>query len=95
MISPVVFPSNTQLHYQMILVVGKPPGNVICSEASNEKVDLIITGSRGLGTARRTILGSVSDYVVHHASCPVCVVPPSVKKCCETECASETHCHKP
>lgn len=34
-------------------------------------------GSRGLGTIRRTILGSVSDYVVHHANVPVVVCPPS------------------
>ena len=27
----------------------------------------------GMGTMRRTILGSVSDYVVHHAHCPVTV----------------------
>jgi len=69
-----------KIHYQMILVVGKPAGNVICSEAKNENVDLIVTGARGLGTARRTILGSVSDYVVHHTHCPVCVVPPSAMK---------------
>ena len=30
-------------------------------------------GTRGLGTVRRTILGSVSDYVLHHAHCPVCI----------------------
>ena len=64
----------------MILVVGKPAGNVICSEAKNEKVDMIVTGARGIGVARRTILGSVSDYVVHHTHCPVCVVPPVLKK---------------
>ena len=64
----------------MILVVGKPAGNVICSEAQEAKADLIVTGSRGLGTTRRTILGSVSDYIVHHTCCPVCVVPPAEKK---------------
>ena len=53
---------------------------MICSEAKNEKVDLIVVGCRGQSTARRTILGSVSDYIVHHASCPVCVVPPHEKK---------------
>ncbi|XP_015764713.1 PREDICTED: universal stress protein in QAH/OAS sulfhydrylase 3'region-like [Acropora digitifera] len=68
-----------KIHYQVILDAGKPAGSVICKEALNEKVDLIVTGSRGLGTARRTILGSVSDYVVHHTSCPVCVVPPRGK----------------
>jgi len=74
------YPSFKQIHYQMILVVGKPAGNVICSEAKNENVDLIVTGARGLSTARRTILGSVSDYVVHHTHCPVCVVPPPADK---------------
>ena len=73
------FFSNMQLHYQIILVVGKPAGNVICTEASNGKVDLIVTGNRGQSAARRTILGSVSDYVVHHSQCPVCVVPPAAK----------------
>lgn len=64
----------------MILIAGKPAGNVICSEAKTQKVDLVITGCRGLSKARRTILGSVSDYVVHHSGLPVCVVPPPLKK---------------
>lgn len=68
------------LHYEMILIAGKPAGNVICSEANKQKVDLIVTGCRGLSTARRTILGSVSDYIVHHSSSPICVVPPPLKK---------------
>lgn len=63
----------------MILIAGKPAGNVICSEAKTQKVDLVITGCRGLSKARRTILGSVSDYVVHHSGLPVCVVPPPLK----------------
>lgn len=36
--------------------------------------DLIVTGSRGLGGMRRALMGSVSESVVHHASCPVLVV---------------------
>ena len=34
---------------------------------------MIVIGTRGQGTVRRTFLGSVSDYVVHHAHCPVAV----------------------
>lgn len=36
--------------------------------------DLLIIGSRGLSTARRLLLGSISDAVIHHVSCPVLVV---------------------
>jgi nucleotide-binding universal stress UspA family protein len=35
---------------------------------------LIVTGSRGLGGIRRALMGSVSESVVHHASCPALVV---------------------
>jgi nucleotide-binding universal stress UspA family protein len=38
--------------------------------------DLLIMGSRGLSTARRILLGSVSTALVTHAPCPVLVVRP-------------------
>lgn len=49
------------------------PGEVIVDMALEEKAGMIVMGTRGLGTIRRTIMGSVSDYVVHHAHCPVVV----------------------
>lgn len=49
------------------------PGEAIVEVAGDEKIDFIVIGTRGLGTIRRTILGSVSDYVIHHAHCPVIV----------------------
>ena len=55
----------------------KRPGEVICKLAEDESADLIVIGSRGIGTLRRTILGSVSDYCVRHAHIPVLVVLPS------------------
>jgi nucleotide-binding universal stress UspA family protein len=41
-----------------------------------EEIDagMIVLGSRGLGGARRALMGSVSDSVVRHAHCPVLVV---------------------
>ena len=36
--------------------------------------DLLVVGSRGSGTFKELLLGSVSDRCVRHASCPVAVV---------------------
>jgi nucleotide-binding universal stress UspA family protein len=50
------------------------PGRGIVAAAEAEQADLIVVGTRGLARAGRLLLGSVSDHVVHHASCPVLVV---------------------
>lgn len=42
--------------------------------ASNKKVDLIVVGTRGLGTFKRLLIGSVSSAIVNHATCSVLVV---------------------
>ena len=42
--------------------------------AEEEKADLIIMGSRGLGVVKGVLLGSVSQYVVEQSECPVLVV---------------------
>ncbi|RUS79951.1 hypothetical protein EGW08_012295 [Elysia chlorotica] len=49
------------------------PGHVIVKVANENKATLIVTGSRGLSSARRTLIGSVSKYVLHHAQCPVLI----------------------
>ena len=51
-------------------------GQTICKIAKEHSASLIVIGQRGLGTIRRTLFGSVSDYVIHHASIPTVVVPP-------------------
>lgn len=58
-------------------VVAGEIGPTICGAAVAESADICVLGARGLGPIRRTLLGSVSDYVVHHAPCPVLVVPPA------------------
>ena len=48
--------------------------HVITRIAEEENVDLIVLGSRGIGSFERILLGSVSDNVAHHAKCPVLIV---------------------
>ena len=46
----------------------------IVREAQDQRVDLIVIGTRGLGAIERTLLGSISPGVVAHAPCPVTMV---------------------
>ena len=43
-----------------------------------EEVDLLITGSRGYGPLRATLLGGVTGQLLREAACPVIVVPRGV-----------------
>lgn len=49
-------------------------GVAICSLADDVDAAAVVIGSRGHGGLRRAVLGSVSDHVVRHATCPVVVV---------------------
>ena len=42
--------------------------------AKKEKFDLIVIGSRGMGTAKEIFLGSTSNYVLHKSPIPVLIV---------------------
>lgn len=61
------------ISWQFRSAKGGSAGELVCRAAEEIRATLIVLGTRGQGTIRRTILGSVSDYVVHHAHCPVCI----------------------
>lgn len=50
------------------------PAEELLRAATDEKVDLIVLGSRGLSQVKAFLLGSVSDKVSHHAKCPTLIV---------------------
>ena len=50
------------------------PGRMICELATDWNADLIIMGRRGRSGLAEFFLGSVSNYVLHHAPCSVQIV---------------------
>jgi nucleotide-binding universal stress UspA family protein len=50
----------------------------IIDTARAEKCDLVVIGSRGLGTFKQLLLGSVSQKVSQYANCPVLVIRTAV-----------------
>ena len=52
------------------------PGDMIVEAAEAERADMVLVGSHGRGPVGRLLLGSVSEFVVRNAPCPVLVVRP-------------------
>jgi nucleotide-binding universal stress UspA family protein len=48
-------------------------GRAIIEAAEEHRADVIVVGPHGSSFAGETLLGSVSQYVIHHAPCPVVI----------------------
>lgn len=60
------------VHVEPIVANGAPATVLIdCAQ----RADLLVVGTRGRGGFAGLLLGSVSHQVLHHAPCPVVVVP--------------------
>jgi nucleotide-binding universal stress UspA family protein len=57
-----------------ITIMQGDPAKVIIELAKAKSYDLIIMGTRGRSSFQELLIGSVSQKVMHHASCPVMVV---------------------
>ena len=63
-----------KVDYATISILGSNPARALEHIANNEKFDLIVVGSRGLGSKASILLGSVSRQIVATANCNVLVV---------------------
>ena len=53
------------------------PGPAICKVAEMQNIDLVVVGNRDRSNLKELVLGSVSNYLVHHAPCSVTVIHPN------------------
>ena len=62
------------IRYEVTAILGSNPSRALTTVAKHEKFDLIVVGSRGLGSAASILLGSISKKIVSSSPCDVLVV---------------------
>ncbi|MEO0407433.1 MAG: universal stress protein [Cyanobacteria bacterium P01_A01_bin.135] len=77
-----------------IAMVKGTAGPLICRQAKAWQANLIIVGSRGRSSIQEILLGSVSQYVNHHAPCSVLIVHP-VGQAVDSEAENESVADEP
>jgi len=63
-----------EIEYTTSAILGSNPARALQTTAEHENFDLIVVGSRGLGSKVSMLLGSVSRQVVANADCNVLVI---------------------
>ena len=63
-----------KIDYSLSPILGSNPSRALVNIAKHENFDLIVVGSRGLGSGASILLGSISRGVVSKAHCDVLVV---------------------
>ncbi|TCO61972.1 universal stress protein [Actinocrispum wychmicini] len=66
-----------RVEIRQVLLEGQP-GPALVRAAQD--ADLLVVGSHGASRLAEALLGSVSSYCVHRASCPVVVIPEKHRK---------------
>jgi nucleotide-binding universal stress UspA family protein len=67
------------------------PGQGLCQMAQRWGADLVILGRRGRKGLSEALLGSVSNYVLHHAPCAVLVIQAEAAEAPKLSKESDTH----
>jgi nucleotide-binding universal stress UspA family protein len=62
-------------NYETQVMIGNPPERIV-EYAADNNIDLIVMGTHGRRGIDRTLMGSVADYVIKHASAPVLTINP-------------------
>lgn len=62
-----------KLKVKLLLEAGSPHQTIV-NITEQAHPDWIIMGSRGASNLKEIVMGSVSQYVLHHVSCPVMIV---------------------
>ncbi|XP_030552799.1 universal stress protein A-like protein [Rhodamnia argentea] len=65
--------SQLGVNAETVAAVGDPKEE-ICKAVDKLNIQLLVLGSHSRGAIKRAFLGSVSNYCVHNAKCPVLVV---------------------
>ena len=60
-------------HRVLIETTSDSHGHAIVKKAEAVGAEMIVLGSHGHGALKRTILGSTTNYVLHHAKVPVLI----------------------
>ena len=65
--------STGKIQHEALILKGDPR-TIILEQIEKYQPAAIVMGSRGLGLLKRSLLGSVSDYVLHESNAPVIIV---------------------
>lgn len=72
--SAVDYMETHKVDYELLMRIGDPTQQ-ICKLANELAVKYIVIGSRGMGMVRGTVLGSVSNGILHESKVPILIIP--------------------
>lgn len=73
-INPILELANEADVTGVVTILRGNPSQEIIAHVNEEKIDMLIIGSRGLNVFQEMVLGSVSHKVMKHVDCPVTIV---------------------